>query len=155
QTDGSWLPPRSNVLRTARVVALSVACLPLASYLANAVPWWRASMPGLALTGIIIGIIAVLVTITLIGPWRDSPIAPATIIAGFLAITLAVDVFMGAALQLNTVMGNSPVVAGRWYGMNNKAFAQFGTAMIMVAIAVAQPVIRRNHRWVAAGIILG
>lgn len=153
QVDGTWLPPRTNVLRVMRVVALSVASLPVASYVANFLPWWRTETPGLVLTLTIIGAIAVLVTIALAGPWRNTPLGPATVIAGILALILAGDVALGSPLQLGSVMGNPPVVAGRWYGMNNTAFAQFSTAMILLSIACAQPFVRRNHRVVAAIII--
>src|SRR5699024_3759276 len=47
QTDNAWLPARTNVLRVMRVVALAVAALPPASYLANLVPWWRFEAAGL------------------------------------------------------------------------------------------------------------
>lgn len=154
-SDGTWLPPRTNVLRVMRVIALSVTSLPVASYLANLLPWWRSEAPGLVLTITILAAIAVLVTIALAGPWRHTPLGPATVIAGILALILAIDVALGSPLQLGSVMGNPPVVAGRWYGMNNTAFAQFSTAMILLAIACAQPFVRRNHRVTAAVIIVG
>ncbi len=152
-TDGAWLPPRKNVLRAMRVIALCVAALPTASYLANLVPWWRFGAPGLALALTILAMIAALVALALSGPWRNTPMGPATVIAGILALVLSIDVARGSPLQLGSVMGNPPVVAGRWYGMNNTAFAQFTTSMILLAIAAAQPFVRRNHRIAAAAII--
>lgn len=153
QAEGSWLPPRTNVLRIMRVIALSIAALPVASYLANFVPWWRTEVPGLALTGTIIAVVIGLVALSLAGPWRRAPLGPATVIAGVLALLLGLDVVFGSPLQLGSVMGNPPLVAGRFYGMNNTAFAQFTTAMILLAIAAAQPFVRRGHRRIAALII--
>ena len=153
QTEGNWLPPRTNVLRVMRVIALSVAALPVASYLANFVPWWRTEVPGLALTGTILAVVGGLVALSLAGPWRRAPLGPATVIAGVLALLLGLDVVFGSPLQLGSVMGNPPLVAGRFYGMNNTAFAQFTTAMILLAIAAAQPFVRRGHRRIAALII--
>lgn len=155
QAEGAWLPPRTNVLRIMRALALAVAALPAASYLANLVPWWRTAAPGLTLAGSILVCITVLVALALAGPWRHTILGPATIIAAVLAAVLVVDVALGSPLQLGSVMGNPPIVAGRFYGMNNTAFAQFSTTMILLAIAAAQPFIHRGRRRVAATIIAG
>src|SRR5699024_9307589 len=100
QTEGAWLPARTRVLKAMRLISLGVAALPVASYLANIVPWWRSPAPGLTLTAAIAVVIIVLVTLALAGPWRRTPLGPGTVIAGLLAAVLAIDVARGSPLQL-------------------------------------------------------
>ena len=45
---------------------------------------------------------------------------------------LALDVMTGSRLQLSSLMGLQPVVAGRFYGMGNPTFALFATAAAAV-----------------------
>lgn len=153
ETIGHWPPLRTSVLRTMRAIALGVGALPVASYLANLVPWWRLGLPALTFTGIVLLADVALVAAALAGPWRRAPLGPATVIAGVLALILTIDVVTGSSLQLGAVMGNPPLVAGRFYGMNNTAFAQFTTAMVVLAISSAQPFVRRHSPVLAALVI--
>ena len=52
-------------------------------------------------------------------------------ITGITAAVLALDVMTGSNLQLNTLMGYTALVAGRFYGFGNQAFSLFAVASIL------------------------
>ncbi|PWD51466.1 hypothetical protein C8046_13185 [Serinibacter arcticus] len=144
---------RPHVLRALRVVAVAMASLPVSTYLANLVPWWRVDSPSLGLAGVTLAIIAVVTAIALARPWRHQILTPLGIVAGLTAVVLLVDIATGATLQLSAVMGVPVLVAGRFYGFNNTAFALFATACVLLSVAITNPLVRRGRRWLAAGII--
>lgn len=148
---------RRKVLRGMRVFALAVAALPVSSFLANMLPWWRNTPAALGLAVYIALIVAAIVLLALIGPWRRHVLGPATVVAGITALVLTVDIATGARLQVSAVMGISTLVAGRMYGMNNTAFTLFTVSCLMVAIAIANHLVINGRRRVAAvvTIILG
>jgi hypothetical protein len=65
--------------------------------------------------------------------WRGSNaiVAVAAIVA-----LVAIDLTVGAPLQVNTAFGYSVAVAGRFVGLGNLAFALFGSAAIVLAALV-------------------
>lgn len=144
-----------RVLTGLRIVALMMAAVPVATYLANLTPWWRAGLPGLAVTGLILAWCALITAVSLLGPWRKWLLGSVGIVAGFTMLVLAVDVMTGARLQLTSLMGTQPLVAGRFYGFNNTAFALLITSSILVAFALTNPLIRRGKRTWAVVIIAG
>jgi hypothetical protein len=144
---------RPHVLRALRVVAIAMASIPVSTYLANLVPWWRAGSPSLGLAGVTLGIVALVTIVALAQPWRHQILTPLGIVAGITAVVLLADIATGATLQLSAVMGVPVLVAGRFYGFNNTAFALFATACVLLAVALTNPLVRRGKRWLAAGII--
>lgn len=144
---------RPHVLRALRVVAIAMASIPVSTYLANLVPWWRAGSPSLGLAGVTLGIVALVTVVALAKPWRHQILTPLGIVAGITAVVLLADIATGATLQLSAVMGVPVLVAGRFYGFNNTAFALFATACVLLAVALTNPLVKRGKRWLAAGII--
>ncbi|GIU83558.1 MAG: hypothetical protein KatS3mg008_0333 [Acidimicrobiales bacterium] len=61
---------------------------------------------------------------------------PAMLALGGLWLLLVVDVVTGARLQLNTVFGYTPTVAGRFAGVGNPTFAQIAVCAILIASLV-------------------
>jgi hypothetical protein len=137
-----------RVRRGAAVAVGVLALAPAGSFLAGLVPWWR--VPGaagattayaaatLVLAGLLAGV-ALLATRahrTLHSPPPDRwPIAAA-------ALTLAVlggDLLTGARLQLDTLFGYSPLVAGRFAGIGNLAFGLLATAGLLAAVGAIRP----------------
>jgi hypothetical protein len=53
------------------------------------------------------------------------------------AVVLAVDVVLGAPLQLHSVLGYSALVAGRFAGLGNPAFGAFAAAVLLTAMLAA------------------
>ncbi|GAA4427995.1 hypothetical protein GCM10023169_28620 [Georgenia halophila] len=141
-------------LRTVRTVAVAVGALPVASYLANLVPWWRADNPGLALYGLTLLVTVAITAVALARPWRHRLLAPVAVVAGLTAVVLAVDVVTGASLQISALMGVQPEVGGRFYGFNNSSFSLFAAGTILTCTAVADPLVRAGRRKLAGAVIL-
>jgi hypothetical protein len=127
---------RSRVLSFTHVVAVAAAAGAAATYLANALPWWQAEHPVPSLVVAISLAGATLTGVAFAGPWRAHPFGPAGAIAGLTAIVLVGDLLAGAQLQLASLAGYSPIVAGRFVGFGNLAFAIFGTAMLLATAAL-------------------
>jgi hypothetical protein len=127
---------RSRVLSFTHVVAVAAAAGPAATYLANVLPWWQADHPVPSLLVAISLSGATLTAVAFAGPWRRHPFGPAGAVAGLTAIVLVSDLLAGAQLQLASLAGYSPIVAGRFVGFGNLAFAIFGTAMLLATAAM-------------------
>ncbi len=126
---------RSRVLGFIHVVAVAAAAGPAATYLANVLPWWQAASPVPALLAAISLAGATLTAIAFAGPWRRHPFGPAGAVAGATALVLVLDLVFGAPLQLASLAGYSPIVAGRFVGFGNLAFAVFGAAALLATAA--------------------
>lgn len=142
-------------LTVLRAVAVAVATVPVATMLANLVPWWRTPAPSLALTGLVVAWIAVVTAAAVLPPWKRQVLGPATVVAAVTAGVLAVDVATGARLQVSGLMGIQPMVAGRFYGFNNTAFALFAAATIVLAASVGDALLRHGRRRLAVVSIAG
>ena len=132
----------SGHVRMLRRVALYFAALPATTYLAHLFPWWRHPLGVLlAVTSVLAAILAL---VALRGPWRSRPLGPEGFTAGATFAIIGIDLLTGARLQLSSVAGYSPLVAGRFAGVGNVAFAVFGTAALLLAVAlcVGLPTVR-------------
>lgn len=143
----------ATALRALRAVSVAVAAIPVSSYLANLVPWWRADSPGLVLYGTTALISVGIAAVALLGPWRRHLLAPVAVVAGLTSVLLVWDVLTGASLQLSALMGVQPQVGGRFYGFNNSSFALHATAAVLLAVCLAEPLVRRGRRRVAAVVV--
>lgn len=123
-------------------VALAGTAAPGASYVAQLVPWWRTPAPLLAL----LAVVAVL-SVAAAGLGRR--------VGAVCAMTVAVlvaDLLAGAPLQLDSVAGYSPLVAGRFAGLGNVAFGVYGTAWLLLAAALASRLPPRRAGLLVAGL---
>ncbi len=141
---------RRRALRPTRVLALAVAAAPVATFLTNLVPWWRASSPGSALLACVAGFAAAITALAL-SRWR-SVLIPGLVVAGLSATVLGLDVITGSRLQLNSFMGYSALVGGRFYGFGNMAFAVFATGALLSAAWLARTAARGDRR-IALGVV--
>jgi hypothetical protein len=143
---------RGNRLQRAlRTGALFVASAPAASFLANLVPWWRAVHPAPVLgVAVLIGAI-VLAALALLGPWRRwHLLGSAGFVAAVTTFVLAADVTVGGSrLQLSSLYGLSTLIAGRFYGFGNVAFAVFAMAAQFAALTIAALALDRGRRQAA------
>lgn len=143
-----------RVLHGLRVAAVAVAAVPVSTFLANLLPWWRAGKPAWALAGAVALFCAAIVAVTLLPPWwRGRLLGPMGAVGGITALVLALDVATGARLALDSMMGPGSLVAGRFYGFGNPAFALFATAMILTAVAFADPLLRAGRRGLAVAVV--
>ncbi len=138
-----------------RVAALALAAIPVSTFLVNLLPWPRAHMPALAMAGGIAGCVVLLTAVALAGPWRRSPLGPPTVIAGVTAAVLLGDLLTGTSLQLNSVMGYTGVVGARYYGLGNIPFALLASAVLLVAAAFADGLVRAGRRRGAVALVAG
>ena len=124
-----------------------------ASYLANLVPWWRSPAPLLTLLAVVL-VLATAVVALIFRIWSPTRrasrpdaedqrriVGAAGAACGFTAAVLVVDLLTGAHLQMSSVAGYSPLVAGRFAGIGNVAFGVLAAAALLAA-AVA------GRRWV-------
>lgn len=83
--------------------------------------------------------------------------APSVLLGAMLATPMVSVVFLGSRLQLSTVFGDSPIVAGRFAGINNVTFAQVMVAAIVLAVFLRHQMPGgRSQVWIAAllGLVL-
>jgi hypothetical protein len=116
--------------RAVELVALGGTTAVGASYLANLVPWWRADSPLLALLAATTVVTVVFTGISLLG---KGLLARAGIACGLIAGVLVADALTGAHLQMSSVAGYSPIVAGRFAGIGNVAFGVLAAAALLAA----------------------
>ena len=104
----------------------------------------------LAQTAIVVAI-AALIALGADQADRRRPGAGALVAVGTIVALIAVDIVIGAPLQLNTTFGYSVAVAGRFTGLGNLAFALFGSATIVLAALIVD---RAGQRGVRLALVL-
>ena len=134
---------RGSVLIATQVVALLAAAGIVSTYVANLVPWWRADQPLLVLLAAVSVSAGVIVGLAYAGPWRRHPFGPAGAVALISVGIMTVDVVLGSQLQLSSLAGYSPIVAGRFVGFGNIAYAVFGTSALLATAALVSGLPRR------------
>ncbi|WP_127841243.1 hypothetical protein [Actinomyces wuliandei] len=157
---------RRRVGRLSQVAAVAAAA-PLGALLANAVPWWRWGAQGgtpapwvaaptlglvLATSAVLAGCLSGVVAVThtsrdpaLPPPAASAPGATAYLLATATVTAWLTDAALGARLAFNSPLGMNAVVAGRFYGVSNTAFALTAGALV-VALAVTWQVLGGGRR---------
>lgn len=143
-------PAPARTLRGLGVAALGLAAVPGSTFLANAVPWWRAAWPAATLGGLVVALCAATVALAYAGPWRRWNAGPVVVVCAVTTLVVLVDGVTGATTQINSMLGYNPLVAGRFAGFGNIAFAAFGAAVMLLAglLAYGRP------RGTAIGVVL-
>jgi hypothetical protein len=127
---------------------LVILAVPVLTFLSGLLRYDR-----LGLTGYVVALFSAAVVLAA-GVWplrRYSNLAPAIALVAFTWLVLVVDVVFGGRLQLDTPLGYSPDVAGRFQGFGNLAFALVASC----AIVLATVLVRARHSWPAALAVLG
>jgi hypothetical protein len=145
----SDIRPLRPALRILWVASLALAAAPVASFLTNVVPWWRADRPASAFWWTLVGWIAVITVAALVGPWRKNLLGPAGLVSGVTVAVLVIDACTGSTLVIDSPMGAHRLLAARFYGMSNQAFALLTAGGLLLAVAVADPLLRRGRRRLA------
>ncbi len=141
---------RTTVLGRVRTLSVAAAAVPVSTFLANLVPWWRFPVEMVAVVAVVLGFVALIAAAALRGPWRHRALGPMAFVSAVTMLVLATDVITGSRLQLSSLMGLQPVVGGRFYGMGNPTFALFATATLLLATAVSSALVVRGQRQAAA-----
>lgn len=139
---------RARVLRMTRLTGLLAAAMPAATFLANLVPWWRASTNTVALVAMLLVLVLVisslLTLVCLKGPWSSSSLGPLAAMSAITAAVIGIDLLTGSRLQISSIFGLQPLVGGRFYGMGNVAFALYAAAVLLLCAALAHALMRRG-----------
>ena len=112
------------------VCALMVLAMPLIGFLSGLFHYDALGLGGYI--AVFFAVAAVLAAIAWGIGRRRRLLAPAVLI-GATALMLVIDVLAGGPLQLNTVFGYSPVVAGRFAGYGNLAYGLLAMSAITIA----------------------
>jgi len=137
---------RRRLLGALSWAGVLLGSVPLATYPANLVPWWRSPAPFGALMGAVILGAVVVALMAKLGPWRRHLLGPMGFVSGATALMLTIDVVTGSRLMISSLMGLQPLVAGRFYGLGNVAFALFATGALLAATALADRLVSTGRR---------
>ena len=109
---------REKTLAALRGAALGLATVPTATFLANLMPWWSTESPELAIYGAVALFVALsLGIVSAAGYFARAEHRVRVEVCTLSAITLGVffvDVLTGSSLQIATLLGYNPLVAGRF-----------------------------------------
>ncbi len=140
----------ASLARALRVVVLTFASWPVATFLYRIVP---ALMTIGAVAHLLIWLLALAIALVA-NRAAGHPLAPLARIAGLTLLVLLVDISTGANLQMASVLGYSPHTAARFTGFGNTAFAVLAaTTLVSVAVHVDRSP-RRREAVFGAGALL-
>ncbi|MEO8329649.1 MAG: hypothetical protein ABI586_06570, partial [Candidatus Nanopelagicales bacterium] len=142
-----------RVLRMTGLVALFSVAVPVSTFLANLVPWWTWTYAHLGLVGVVLAISGLLTALAQLARKAGGLLGEVTVMTVVTSLVLAVDVVGIDQLQTASLMGYSPVIAGRFYGFGNVAFVLFATASILGSAFLAAPLLARRRRTAAAVLV--
>jgi len=140
-------------LRVLRVAGIALGTAPVASFLIGVVPWWRWGVTGFWVA--LLGVVAVVTAVALLGPWRRRILGPAGVVAAVTVVVLVVDACTGSTLVIDSPMGAHRTLAARFYGMSNQAFALVLAGGVLLAVAIADELLRRHRRRAALWSVVG
>lgn len=135
-----WLEPPALVLLSFPVVTYLAGLLPFHDW-GGAAYWLFLAVGSVLLAGVALVL-------------RGALLGPLIVAHGLLvAVVSASVVVLGSRLQQSTVFGDSPIIAGRFTGINNVTFAFFILSAIVLACAVMQLAPPRWNRWWMVGLL--
>lgn len=121
--------------RRARSLAIFTASVPVSSFLLGLLPFerWGGAWFAAALVLVSVALAAVSIASARLFPERHRSVAPMLLPLVLTWLLLTIDIVTGGHLQLNTVFGYSPVVAGRFAGFGNPAYSLYAMAAVVIA----------------------
>lgn len=130
------LARRPALARLGRALAtIGPLALPV-GLLAQALPWWRAQHPALALTAWVWAGSAALSALVLLGPWRRHRLGPPGASAALVAGIVLAESALGSHLQVGSPLGAQPVTGGRFYGLSNHLFGLVLAGSLMALLCL-------------------
>jgi hypothetical protein len=144
------LPARAAWAR----IWLIIGALPVATLLANLVPWWRTGPAGLTFA-LIAGTMAVLTCLAALAlPRRLRPAGPPAVVAGVTFAAVAIDAATGNSLGWGAPLGPNLVLGRRYFGIPNVEFALLAaSALVLIALALSGFRLRSVRERVAFALI--
>jgi hypothetical protein len=123
--------------RIAALVLLTALAAPVMTYLVDLFPWYDAPQPTLVtIAASLLGAGALALLAFQVGQRRSWVIA-AGLVSGVTFLVVVADLMTGARLQLDSVLGYSPLVAGRFAGVGNVGYGVLAGSAVLLATAVA------------------
>ena len=121
--------------RVARALALFTISVPVVSFLLGLFPFHRGSSAYFvaALTGASVVLAALSARLGYRLPERFRGVGVTLLPLALTWLVLAVDITTGGRLQVNTLFGYSPVVAGRFAGFGNPAYSLFSMSAVLLS----------------------
>ncbi len=141
---------RVTTLSRVRTVAVVAAAVPVSTFLANLLPWWRFPVSMLSVIAAVGLFVALIAVVALRPPIGRLTLGPLVLVSAVTVVVLAADVITGSRLQLSSLMGLQPVVGGRFYGMGNPTFALFATATLLLVTGISSWLVAADRRREAA-----
>jgi hypothetical protein len=145
--DADGRAPSRRLCRFAALACAWCALLPATSFLVGVVSWWSAPLPLLVLGLASLAGATVLTRLAVALEawiWRRRSYGLAAAVGAITFAVIALDLVTGAHLQIFTMAGYSPLVAGRFAGIGNVAFGVFAAGALLLAAGVAGVVTRRE-----------
>ena len=139
-----------HLVTPARLLVLTFASWPLATYLLRIVPSVYELGGG---AHIVLWVVAAAIAVAA-SRFRGRPLAPLAIICGLTVLLLLLDLAVGAPLQMSSLLGYSPHTAARFTGFGNTTFAVFG-ACAVVAAALPVVIVLSTWRSIVAAVVGG
>jgi hypothetical protein len=119
--------------RLVALLALGILAIPPVTYVSGLFRYDRLEVAGYVVA--VLAAAGVLAAVAL-AAGRGQPLRSVALLAGGTLALLAVDQLTGERMQINTVFGYSPIVAGRFAGYGNLASALVAISSLLVASAV-------------------
>jgi hypothetical protein len=140
---------RALLRRALEVAALAVVAFPGATYLAGVLP--AHALAASAYAALLVIFTGVLVAVTLVV--ARAPLARLLALTGGTTLLLVADLVTGGRLQLNTVFGYSPIIAGRFAGAGNITFAVLAVSALVAGTLLVE--LSGDARRALAGVAVG
>lgn len=142
--------PGDDVLaRWAQLAVLGVVAFPVVTYLAGAIDQHEVGSPLVYALLLAMDLVVIVPVYFLV---RDE-VDRLLVVCAFTMAVLCADLVVGGPLQLNTVFGYSPIVAGRFAGLGNIAFAVLGVAALLTGVLLAHRDANRKRALTVAALV--
>ena len=147
-----------NESRWLQWFALTVLAVPLSVYLSGLLGYGPFVV---ATIGLVQLAFAGLVAVAVLPLEPRDVLLPPALVAAATSLLLVVDLLTGASLQINTIFGYSPIVAGRFAGIGNQAFSVMSISALIAVTACWEMWFRKHPDsskvgpLVAAGAVFG
>jgi hypothetical protein len=134
--------------RWLEIAALALVAFPISTFFAGLFKAHILDVAGFAALLLAIDVVLVVAASLLV----TAPLDRLLVLTALTFAALAIDLMTGSRLQLNTVLGYSPIVAGRFAGAGNIAFAILGVSTVLTGALVLNRWPARRTLW-AVGVL--
>lgn len=122
--------------RAARTLAPIVAAYPTVTFLSGLVAYHQLPLGFVVVMTLCVSAVLGWLAVGLCSRWGAW--APVGALIGVLWVVMVVDVCTGGRLQINTPLGYTPTVAGRFQGFGNLSFGLVGAAAVVTSVLTLQ-----------------